>query len=56
MADSDRMPRSQADLKAVLAEVLEAMRNEGKCWVKHERNQPCFHITARPKGSTPPDK
>ena len=56
VADSDRMPRSQADLKAVLAEVLEAMRNEGKCWVKHERNQPCFHITARPKGSTPPDK
>ncbi len=56
VADSDRIPRSQADLKAVLAEVLEAMRNEGKCWIKHERNQPCFHITARPKGSTPPDE
>lgn len=54
VADSDIMPRSQADLKAILAEVLEAMRNEGKCWVKHERKQPCFHITARPAGSPPP--
>lgn len=38
---------NEADLKAVLAEVLAAMRSEGKLWVKYERQQPCFHITAR---------
>lgn len=47
-ADSDRLPRSAADLKSLLAEVLMAMRSEGKCWVKIERKQPCFHISARP--------
>lgn len=47
-------PRSEADdhatavqLKTTLADVLYAMRQEGKCWVKYERKQPCFHITAR---------
>lgn len=54
IADTDSIPRSQEDLKAVLAEVLYAMRMEGKCWVKHEHNQPCFHISARPAGSPPP--
>lgn len=39
--------RSVDDLKGVLAEVLRAMRNEGKLWIKYERGQPCFHITAR---------
>lgn len=34
-------------LKAVLAEVLAAMRSEGKLWVKYEKQQPCFHITVR---------
>lgn len=48
-ADSDRLPRSAADLKSLLAEVLMAMREEGKCWVKMERKQPCFHISARPR-------
>lgn len=46
-ADSDRLPRSVVDLKGILAEVLYAMREEGKLWVKHERKQPCFHITVR---------
>lgn len=45
---SDSIPRSMADLKALLAEVLYAMREEGKIWVKHEKKQPCFHISARP--------
>lgn len=45
--DSDRIPRSAADLKGVLAEVLYEMRREGKCLVKYERHQPCFHITVR---------
>lgn len=45
---STAKPRSMADLKSLLAEVLFAMREEGKIWVKYEINQPCFHITARP--------
>lgn len=44
---SPDIPRSMSDLKGVLAEVLLAMRNEGKCWVKYEIHQPCFHITVR---------
>lgn len=44
-------PRSMTDLKGVLAEVLLAMRNEGKCWVKYEIHQPCFHITVRDKNN-----
>ncbi len=47
IADSDTLPRSVDDLKGVLSEVLKAMREEGKIWVKYERKQPCFHITAR---------
>lgn len=47
MAYDEEMPRSAEDLKNLLAEVLYAMRNEGKCWVKYERKQPCFHITVR---------
>lgn len=45
-ADSRDVPRSAADLKAVLAEVLFAMREEGKILVKYEKKQPCFHVTA----------
>ncbi|MCH5245046.1 MAG: hypothetical protein J1E84_01180 [Muribaculaceae bacterium] len=40
--------RSNDDLKALLAEILYDMRNEGKCLVKYEIKQPCFHISARP--------
>ena len=47
IADTDSIPRSVDDLKGVLSEVLKAMREEGKIWVKYERKQPCFHITAR---------
>lgn len=32
-------------LKQLLAEVLLAKRNEGKCFVKYETKSPCFHIT-----------
>jgi len=46
-ADSPRVPRRAEDLKIILAEVLFAMRNEGKIFVKYERKQPCFHITCR---------
>ncbi len=34
-------------LKSVLAEVLEDQRQLGTCYVKYERKQACFHITAR---------
>lgn len=40
-------PRTQEDLKNLLAEVVYAMREQGRCYVKYERKQGCFHITAR---------
>lgn len=47
IAENADCPRSVDDLKGILGEVLKAMREEGKIWVKYERGQPCFHITAR---------
>lgn len=41
-------PRSNENLKALLAEILYDLRAEGRCWVKYEKKQPCFHISARP--------
>lgn len=34
-------------LKSVLAEVLEDQRVLGTCYVKYEKKQACFHVTAR---------
>ena len=34
-------------LKYVLSEVLRDMRTDGRCYVKHEVKQGCFHITTR---------
>ena len=34
-------------LKLVLGQVLFDLKNEGRCYVKHERRQACFHITVR---------
>lgn len=51
ICDNADLPRTVNDLKGVLAEVLFAMRNEGKCLVKMERRQPCFHITVSPHPS-----
>ncbi|MCF0219429.1 MAG: hypothetical protein HUK14_06575 [Muribaculaceae bacterium] len=48
-ASSDSVVRHSEDLKGILAEVLFDLRKEGRCWVKYERRQPCFHITTRPK-------
>lgn len=39
--------RSQEDLKNLLAEVVWAAREEGKCFVKYEKFSGCFHITTR---------
>ena len=39
---------AQSDtLKRVLSEVLRDMREGGRCYVKHERKQGCFHITVK---------
>lgn len=35
------------DLKMVLACVLRDLQKEKACYIKHERKQACFHITAR---------
>lgn len=34
-------------LKLVLAQVLFDLKNEERCYIKHERKQACFHITVR---------
>lgn len=46
-SDASQPRRSTEDLKNLLGEVLLAMRSEGKVWVKYERKQPCYHVTAR---------
>lgn len=38
---------SLEDLKNLLAEILNKKREEGRCYVKFERKQGCFHITTR---------
>lgn len=47
ICDSVNIPRTQEDLKGLLAEILQDLRDEGRCYVKHERRQGCFHITTR---------
>lgn len=49
MCDSTTVIRTQEDLKNLLAEILKAERDSGRCFVKYERKQGCFHITARPE-------
>ncbi|MBR1469742.1 MAG: hypothetical protein IJ605_06520 [Prevotella sp.] len=34
-------------LKQILSEVLRDLRREGRCWVKYEVKQGCFHLTVR---------
>lgn len=45
--DEDAENVSEYDLKAVLTEVLRDFRESGRCYVKYEIKQGCFHITAR---------
>lgn len=45
--DEGEPETSQAKLKAVLGEVLLDLKKQGRCYVKHEVKQACFHITAR---------
>ncbi len=44
-ADSTRTVSTE-DLKNLLAEVLNDLRNEGRCQVKFERKTACYHVTA----------
>ena len=47
ICDNPATPRTQEDMKNLLAEVVFAMRSQGRCYVKYEHKQACFHITAR---------
>lgn len=47
ICDSKKVPRTQSDLKGLLTEILADMRDSGRCYVKYERKQSCFHITVR---------
>ncbi|MDE7443835.1 MAG: hypothetical protein K2M65_06715, partial [Muribaculaceae bacterium] len=42
---ANTIPRTQTDLKNLLAEVLLQLKAENRCLVKYERKQGCFHIT-----------
>lgn len=48
VCDSLTTPRTTDDMKMLLAEILRQYRDAGRCYVKHERKQSCFHITTRP--------
>lgn len=48
ICDSITVSRTQEDLKNLLGEILLSYRDSGRCYVKYERRQACFHITARP--------
>ncbi len=47
VCDSLTIPRTTEDLRLLLAEILRDFRQQGRCYVKHERKQSCFHITTR---------
>lgn len=50
VSDPDGPERRQVrndTLKWVLSEVLNDMRNSGRCYIKYEVKQGCFHITVR---------
>lgn len=50
--DTAATHRTFEDLKNLLAEIIYDLRQEGRCLVKHERRQACFHITVKPQDST----
>lgn len=43
--NSNEPTRYDERLKKVMAEVLFDLREQGKCYVKYERRQACFHLT-----------
>lgn len=52
ICDSVNVPRTQEDLKNLLGELLAEFRDRGRCYVKYERKQGCFHITTRPNNDS----
>lgn len=44
---TDEREISDGKLKLILGQVLHDLRQRDRCYVKHERKQACFHITAR---------
>ncbi|MCF0160684.1 MAG: hypothetical protein HUJ99_07830 [Bacteroidaceae bacterium] len=44
---SEHTAEREVALKRTLGEVLRDLRYEGRCYVKHEQKQSCFHITVR---------
>ena len=50
VSDPDGKPLREVGndtLKWVLSEVLRDLREEGRCYVKYEVKQGCFHVTVR---------
>lgn len=45
--EKDTLELTPEQLKMVLASVLRDLKKEKACYVKHEKKQGCFHITAR---------
>jgi len=45
--EKDTLNIDKDQLKMVLATVLRNLHREGRCYIKHERRQGCFHITVR---------
>jgi len=48
ICDGTNHPRTAIDLKNLLAEIVDGMHSKGRCYVKYEYKQACFHITVRP--------
>lgn len=44
--NADGTRRTFEDLKNLLAEIVDGLRSQGRCLVKREYRQACFHITA----------
>ncbi len=47
--DAAENPRTFGDLSALLSEVINEFYSKGRCYVKFEGKQSCFHITVRPQ-------
>lgn len=45
--EKDPLNLDKEQLKLVLATVLRDLQRSGRCYIKHERKQGCFHITVR---------
>ena len=48
IVDQKTHTQSNDDLVKLLAEVLHEFQSQGRCYVKFESKQSCFHLTVRP--------